>query len=260
MIDRDQRTCWAEERERRGLVPGSGDFAGRGLTALLDDPRLLVTTLPADPLQPVVDLRGGDLVGVLPQAFKGITANGVSALAYEARTADTVARYSRIGSENGRWRAFVAVRSDGGVDVAMGSVAGRTYPKDSPLADRLGFRLFVLVHAVRAAIVTQALVCDRVTDLGPFELIVAVHMPEGAILNGFAPGWERAEYAFEVTTALQAHPVIREEVEPWPVDAEGQHDLLVKVAGRICSAFDVAEPRFLPRLGQGFGELSEEYG
>jgi hypothetical protein len=113
----------------------------------------------------------------------------------------------------------------------MGSAAGRTYPKDSPLADRLCFRLFVLVHAVRAAIVTQALVCDRVTDLGPFELIVAVHMPEGAILNGFAPGWERAEYAFEVTTALQAHPVIREEVEPWPVDAEGQHDLLGESCG-----------------------------
>ncbi len=68
MIDRDQRRHWAEERERRGLVPGRAQFAGQGLMALLDEPRVLVTALPADPLHPAVDLRHDAMVAdILPQ-------------------------------------------------------------------------------------------------------------------------------------------------------------------------------------------------
>ena len=65
MIDRDQRRYWAEERDRRGRLSGEDEFARQGLMALLDDPRLLVTTLPVDPLCPVVDLRDDVLVGAV---------------------------------------------------------------------------------------------------------------------------------------------------------------------------------------------------
>ncbi len=260
MVDRDQRRFWAEERERRGLVQGRGQFGDSGLMKQLDEPRVLVTALPADPLRAAVDLSDDALFAdILPQSFRGQTANGVGTLSRQGRTAESVARYARFGQEDTRWRAFVAVRSDGGVDVGMGSGVSWTYGSESPLAGRVSFRLFVLVHAVRVAIATQARLCRGVVDHGPFELIVAIHMLEGAILNAFASGWEPPEYAFEVSTALQAHPILREEVEPWPADPEDQHDLLLKVAGRICSAFDVAEPRFLPWLGQGLGQLSEDY-
>lgn len=260
MIDRDQRRFWAEERERRGLVPGGGQFADRGLMTQLDEPRVLVTVLPADPLRPAVDLRDDALFAdILPHCFTGHTANGVAALSHQARTAESVARYARFGQENARWRAFAAVRIDGGVEVGMGSGASWQYRSDSPLAGRVGFRLFVLVHTVRVAIATQARLCRRVVDLGPFELIVAVHLAQGAVLNAFASGWERPEYAFEVSTALQAHPILREEIDPWPAGPEDQYDLIVRVAARICSVFDVPEPRFLPWLGQGVGQLSEDY-
>lgn len=260
MIDREQRRHWAEERERRGLMQGGGHFASLGLMANLDESRVLVTALPADPLHPAVDLRDQVLFAdVLPRAFVGKTANGVSTLAYEGRTAESVVRYSRLGQDQVGWRAFVAVRSDGGVEVGMGGVACWEYPSESPLAGRLAFRLFVLVHAARVAIGTQARLCQRVPGLDPFELIVGIHAPEGALLSAFAPGWEDPPYSFEVTTTLQAHPLIREEIESWPGNPEGQHDLLVKVSGRICSAFNVAEPRFLPWLGHDVGELSEGY-
>lgn len=259
MIDRDQRKYWAEERERRGLVQGGGQFTDRGLMALLDEPRVLVTTLAADPLRPAVDLRDDALVAaVLPRAFRGQTANSVSALSHVGRTADTVPRYS--DNEDGRWRGFAAVRSDGGVEVGTGRVACWEYRSESPLAGRLGFKLFFLVHALRTAIATQARLCQQVADLGPFELAVAIHILEGSILGGFASGWAPPEHAVPVSTALEAHPIIREEVEPWPADPQDQHDLLVRMAGRICSAFDVAEPRFLPWLGHGVGVLSEDYG
>jgi hypothetical protein len=259
MIDRDQRRYWAEERVRRGLVSGGGQFAGRGLMDLLDEPRVLVATLTADPLHPAIDLRDDGLVAaVLPQAFTGQTANGVSVLPRVGRTAGAVARYS--GKEDGRWRGFAAVRSDGGVEVGMGGVACWEYRSGSPLAGRLAFRLFVLVHAVRAAIAAQARLCQQVGDLAPFELTVGIHMPQGSILTAFAAGWAQPEHALEVDTALEMHPIIREEVEPWPVDAQDQEELLVRVGSRICSAFDVAEPRFLPWLGQGLGVLSEDYG
>ncbi len=260
MVDRDQRRFWAEERERRGLLPGGGQFVDRGLMKQLDEPRVLVTALPADPLRAAVDVPDDALFAdILPRSFRGQTAKVVGALSYQGRTAESVARYARFGQEDARWRAFVAVRCDGGVDVGMGSGACWTHPSESALAGRVSFRLFVLVRAVRVAIATQARLCRHVVDQGPFELIVAIHMLEGAILNAFASGWERPEYAFEVSTALQAHPILREEVESWPADSEDQHDLLLKVAGRSCSAFDVAEPRFLPWLGQGVGQLSEDY-
>lgn len=260
MIDREQRRHWAEERERRGLVPGGGHFGRHGLMVNLDEPRVLAAVLPADPLRPAVDLRDQVLFAdVLPHAFRGKTANGVSTLAYEGRTAESVVRYSRLGQDEAGWRAFVAVRSDGGVEVGMGGFACWEYSSESPLAGRLAFRLFVLVHAARVAIGTQARLCHHVPDLDPFELIVGIHTPEGALLSAFAPGWDDPTHAFDVPTTLQAHPLVREEIESWPGNPEGQHDLLVKVAGRICSAFNVAEPRYLPWLGQDVGELSEGY-
>ena len=101
-------------------MDGDGQFARRGLMAMLDAPCVFVTTLTADPLRPAVDLRDDALVAAgLPQTFRGQRGNGVSALPYEGRIGDTLARFARSGGR-ARWRAFAGVRTDGRVEVGMG--------------------------------------------------------------------------------------------------------------------------------------------
>lgn len=228
----------------------------------LDEPRLLVTILPSDPLRPAVefdDFEFADLV--LPQSFKGQTANGVSMLAFVASTSDSLVRYARGNTVGSDWRAFVCIRGDGGVDVGIGSVARFEFGNETPLSGVGAFRLFMLVHAVRVAISTQARLCAKLgsDDLSPFEMVVAIPDAKGAVLTAFAEGWGRPEHDFEVPSCLDNDPMVRTEVGTWPIDPRDQEQLLFRVASRICASFDVREPRFLPWARGGFGPLSPQY-
>ncbi len=262
MIDRKQREYWQRERDRRGLAPGRPDFGRSGLMARLGEPRLLVTVLPSDPLRPAVefdDFEFADLV--LPQSFKGQTANGVSMLAYVASTSDSLVRYAKPGDQSASWRAFVALRCDGGVEVGMGSGARFEFGNDTPLSGVGAYRLFVLVHAVRVAIATQARLCTKLgsDDLSPFEIVVVVPGAKDTVLTAFAEGWGRPEHDFEVPSCLEEDLMVRMEVETWPIDPGEQEQLLFRVASRICASFNIHEPRFLPRVGGGYGPLSPQY-
>lgn len=262
MIDRDQRRYWQEERGRRGLVPARPGFGRSGLMGGLDLPGALVTTLPSDPLRPVLD--AGDLSqanAVLPGSFQGWTANGVSNLQYSTVTNEAAVRFARFGGEEAKWRGFAALRQDGGIDVGMGSTVRFTFRDESPLQGKTAHRLFTVVHAVRVAIESQARLLERRDDddLGPFELLVAMPDAGGSVLSGFADGWSNPEYDFEVRTCPEADLFLRREVDPWPVDPHRQEDLLVKVATRLCAGFNLDQPCFLPRLPAGIGVLTRDY-
>src|SRR4051812_44535872 len=115
----NQREQWEKERRRRQLVPGEGDFAQAGCMANLDEPRLLVTVLPSDPLAQPLDFDDDALTGfVLPQRFTGRTANGISMLGYATATSNALVRFAVGGAGQG-WRGFVAIRRDCGVDVGL---------------------------------------------------------------------------------------------------------------------------------------------
>jgi len=262
MIDRKQREYWQGERDRRGLVPGRPDFGRSGLMTRLGDPRLLVTILPSDPLRPAVEFDDFEFADVvLPQRFSGQTANGVSMLSYVASTSDSLIRFAKPGDQSARWWAFAALRSDGGVEVGMGSGARFDFGNDTPLPGVGAYRLSVLVHAVRVAIATQARLCAKLgsDDLSPFEMIVAIPDAKGTVMTAFAEGWGRPEHEFEVPSCLEEDPMVRTEVEAWPIDPGDQEQLLFRVASRVCASFDIHEPRFLPRVGGGYGPLSPQY-
>jgi len=198
---------------------------------------------------------------VLPQSFKGQTANGVSMLAYVVSTSDSLVRYARGNTVDSDWRAFVGLRCDGGVDVGIGSVARFEFGNEAPLSGVGAYRLSVLVHAVRVAISTQARLCAKLgnDDLSPFEITVAIPDAKGTVLTAFAEGWGRPEHDFEVPSCLEEDPMGRMEVEAWPIDPGDQEELLFRVASRVCASFDIHEPRFLPRVGGGYGPLSPQY-
>lgn len=232
--------------------------------ANLDEPRLLVTTLPADPLGSTLDFDDEALAGhVLAQAFTGRTANGVGNLPYVVTTSDSLVRHARGGQVGSRWRAFVGLRRNGGVDVGVGAVLCHGYREQSDLAGVSGYRLFILVHAARVAIETQGRLIERTgTEAdSPVELIVAVPGAQGAVLCGLADGWEEPEHDFDPLRCLEPDLLIRTEVETWPLAPAAREELLLKVSGRICEAFGDPAPRFLPRVASGaVGHLSPTYG
>lgn len=262
MIDREQRRYWQEERLRRGLVPGIPGFGRSGLMARLDLPVALVSSVPSDPLRPALDLDDASQPkSVLPDCFSGLTANGVSALQHVAHGSEAAVQFARLGSEDAKWRAFVAMRQDGGIEVGMGSVTRFKFQEGSPLEGRTAYRLFVLVHALRVVVESQARLLQHRAedDLGPFELIVAIPDAGGAVLGGFADGWSAPEYDFEIRICLEPDVLLRHEVDPWPLDPDAQEALLVKVAARVCRSFSVDVNSFLPRLPAGLGVLSRDY-
>ncbi len=262
MIDREQRRDWQEERVRRGLVPGAPGFGRAGLMARLDLPGALVTSLPSDPLCPALDLEESLLPNsVLPDRFSGLTANGVSMLHNAASGSEAAIKFAHLGGEDAKWRAFAALRQDGGIEVGMGSVTRFKFQDGSPLAGRTAYRLFVLVHALRVVVESQArLLQQREKDnLGPFELVVGIPEAGGAVLEGFADGWDHPEYDFEVQTCLETDVLLRHEVDPWPTAQRDQEALVGKMAARVCRCFSVDVNCFLPRLPAGLGVLSRDY-
>lgn len=263
VITMDQRKVWQDERERRGLVPGHSDFGRLGLMTRLDVPCALVTTLPADPLRPGLDFDDSGLgTFVLTQRFTGLTANCLSMLDRLSSTSASLVRYSDDRTPEGRWRSFVGLRRDGGVDVGIGSVARRTHGPDSALAGQSAYMLFVLVQAVRAAVETQTRLADRLKldPSPPMEVDVALPGAEGAYLGGFADGWALPEHGLdEPRQCLEPDPLVRIEVDEWP-DEDHQGELVHRLAQRICDSFGVREPRFLVNQGRpGAGRLLPAY-
>jgi hypothetical protein len=144
VIDRDQRRVWQEERKRRGLVPGQPHFARLGLMSRLDEVRVLVTTLPPDPLSPTLEIDDTALATfVLTQHFTGLTANSLSVLDRLSSTSSSLVRYSDRSSA-GAWLAFVALRRDGGGRRGHRFARQAHVRREFPVGGHDG------VHAVRA--------------------------------------------------------------------------------------------------------------
>jgi len=261
-LDRQQREHWDQERQRRGLVSGRDDFGRTGLMSRLDEPRILVRTLPADCLHPRIDFDDPGLARVLPRSFSGRLAQSASDLGNCTSTSDALVHYASIDPAGGSWRAFVAVQRAGGVDVGIGSPARELHPKGSPFADVTGYKLFALIHAIRVAIETQARLIESVIPdgLGPIEIDVALPDAGGSILTGFAAGWPQPERDYD-ERACWCHEqdvLVRLEVEEWPPKDETQA-LLTRTALRVGNSFGLLDARFADVGGHSPGQISPSY-
>ena len=262
----EQRDGWRRERERRGLVRDEPEFGSVGRMALLDQPRLFVSILPSDPLAQPLGFSDEALTGfVLTQRFSGLTANGVAALSNVTTTADALVRYSDSGSGS-PWRAFVGLLRDGGIEVGIGSTVRYELDTSGGRPATTAYRLFVLVHALRAAIESQARLLARLDETGfdtarlhPFEINFALPGAQGAVLGGLADGWEEPQYAFSPSVCLDRDVLVRLELDEWPQARDEQDGLIRAAADRICNAFGTNEPLYLARVGNLAGRLSPDY-
>jgi hypothetical protein len=145
--------------------------------------------------------------------------------------------------------------------VGIGSLARRTYGASSPLAGMTAYMLFVLTHAVRAAVETQTRLNERLklNHPRPMEIDVALPGAEGAILSGFADGWAIPEYDLgQLSHCVETDPLVRPEVPEWP-DEDHQGELVQRVAQRICDSNEPLTPlpqrvHYRQRLTQAPGD------
>jgi len=256
----DQQRLWADERASRNLTRGHERFAATGLMQRLDEPRLLVTILPADPAAPTLDLED-DLLQMVPDRFTGRTANSVGFLGGTAVTDDTVARVAVGG--NAGMRAYAAIRRAGAVEVGIGSTI--RYGLGDGNSRRYGFRLHSIVHAIRVVVESQARLCSysslAETLRGPFELIAALPETEGAVLGGLADGWEPPHFGLSDDMAcLTSDVLVRMQLDKWPGSREDQETTTVRMADRVCNAFGTLQRLFAPPHGDPrAGQLSPDY-
>jgi hypothetical protein len=263
-VDSKQHDVWLDERKRRHLQPGSEQFSASGLMERLDEPVVHVAVLPGEPRACPVEFMDTALdTRVLPERFEGQTAHGVSLLDGTARSSTALMRYASSGDQ--RWRAYVALRRDGGIEAGFGATARYQYGENSRWAGVFAYRLYVIVHLVRVVIDTQAgLIRDLAADgapieLAPYELCVALPGAGGAILASFADGWQEPDHSFSTQTCLERDPLVRVQLDEWPDTAERREALLIRVADRVCDTFGANQRLYCPPSGSDAGELSPSY-
>lgn len=220
----------------------------------LDEPRLLVSILPPDPLMAKLDFRDpAFLTAVLPKNLKGSTANAVGRLSAETVTSDALVMYADYGGQE-PWRCFVALTRSGGVEVGFGETV--SYELSNGVR---AYRLFVLVHSIRLAIETLARLRHRIepSRAGPYEVNIAIPGVEGAVLGGLASGWEEPAQAFRPPAARDKDALIRCHVEEWPQSTD---ELLLDCVERTCNAFGDLQRRYLPFGDRTNGPISHDYG
>lgn len=258
MMNEQQRT-WAAVRAARNLTRGHAQFGVSGLMTHLDDPQLLALILPADPLAPLLEFNDG-LFTVLPERFTGVTANGVQLL---GTTFVTDSALGRCSSGGDAWRAYVALRRDGGVEIGIGSTA--RYPLGSRDAPRgFAFRLCYIVHAIRVAIESQARVLSLAAGAsmgGPFELVVALPDTAAALLGSLADGWQDPSMSsWDSPVCITDDVLVRRQFDEWPMDSDEQLKAITAAGDQVCNAFGTTQRLFAPRDGEpGAGRLSPTY-
>jgi hypothetical protein len=253
----DQQTAWQAEREKRGLG-AEGKLAPAGLMTYLDEPLLLVTVIPSDPLATPADFDA-DLLEVLPQRFAGQAAQSVGLLGETVVTTSALARTAR-GTK--RWRAYAAIRRCGAIEVGIGSHA-RYQTRDSD-TEHFAYKLCVVIHAIRVVVESQArLNAKQMAEsnrLGPFELIVAITKTMGSVLGCRAPGWQDPYWFDDEPTCTSADVRIRMQLEDWPAIPEEQELVLVKAGDRVCNAFGRIERLYVPPAGHpDHGVVNKQY-
>jgi len=243
VIDYEQRRAWARERARVGLAEEDLDLSRHPAYARLAAPTVAAVLLPPDPLAPPVDF--GDALAAVPSRLNGQMANAVSLLNGEEITGTHALRLALDGYD-GPAKFLAGVARHGGAVAGVGSPGIYLTRSDPP--QRI-YRLFAVVAVVRAALITQAAVIDRLgaeagLPDGPWELTVAAPGAQGALLGAYAPGWQSAEHVDSPPMCTAEHPVVRLEIEQFPTDRDGVASLLDRAVSRAVNLFGTAEPLY----------------
>ena len=243
VIDYAQRRAWAHERARVGAAEEHLELSRHPAFARLPELTVAAMLLPPDPLAPALEFD--DVFPAIPSQLNGQIRNAVSLLSSEELTGTHALRHSSAPYE-GPAKFVAGVARHGGAIAGAGSPG--IYQARGEPPQRI-YRLFVIVAVVRAALVTQAAVIDRLgaeagLPDGPWELTVAMPGGQGAWLGAYAPGWHPVEHLDSPPMCMAANPVVRLEIDHFPTDRDGIGSLLEQAMSRVVNIFGTAEPLY----------------
>lgn len=243
MIDNEQRRVWALERDRIGLAEDELDLSRHDALAGLDEATVGVVLLPPDPLAPLLDFD--DVMSTIPDQLTGQMRNGVSTLNVEWITGTFAAKAAR-DDYRAPARAVVGVARHGGAFAGVGATGTYTVGRDPQWQVR---RLAALVGAIRVALQVQVAVHVRLGARaclpdGPWEVTIAAPGATGALLGGYAPGWQPVEEVDSPPLCRASNPIARLEIKRLPSDDAGMGGLLVQAMKRAVNIFSTVDPLY----------------
>lgn len=241
------RERWRTKARLMGLPDpdGLGPAERRGLTRRFTELSTQIAVLPADPFRS--DLEFNADVWEWWEEEREAPFGGPVRWSRSLPTADAAVRIDGYGDE---WKACLALHRHGGVELLSHDFytsrdGGRT------------LRLVRTVALVWIALDAQRWALQHLEMEGPWQVLVALHNTEEALLGGVAEGWlEPHDFmAHDPPRCRDPNVIHVRELDSYPTESDEIRDLAFDLGGRIEDAWGMKERRFIARAGSVKGEF-----
>lgn len=219
--------------ERRGLARRFPEFSTR------------IAVFPSDPFRS--DLEFNADVWEWWEAEREAPFGGPVRWSRSLPTADAAVRIEGYGED---WKACLALHRYGGVEL----LSNDFYPS------RDGGKTLRLVRTVALlwiALDAQSWVLQHLEVDGPWQVLIALHGTQGALLGNVAEGWMEPHnfMANDPSRCPEPNVVLVRELDEYPTEPDNIRDVALDLAGRIEDTWGMKERRFLARTGSVKGEF-----
>lgn len=236
------RDRWVEQHRRLGFPdpPRRVDIEPAGLARRVEDLSTRIVILPADPR--VARLEFDDEMWEWWTEQRSAPFGAQLSWHKSFPTVDAAVHLRGTADE---WDTYLAVNRHGGVEVGTSDIY--------TIREARCFRLVRTVGLLWVALDTQSQVLRHVPAEGPWQVALALHNTQGAVLGDLAEGWASPGRGLvRVRVCPEPHVVMREELTEWPAQekADEIRRLAFRLGGRIEDAWGVKQRRFLANGGE----------
>lgn len=241
------RDRWVEQHRRLGLPdpPRHLDIEPAGLARRVEDLSTRIVILPADPCVARLEFDAE-----MWEWWTEQRSTPFGAPLHWNKSLPTMDAAANVRTGGQEWGTYLAVHRHGGVEIGTSDVY------ESP--DDRYFRLIRTVGLLWLALETQSKVLEHVAADGPWQISLALHQTQGALLGDLAEGREEpGPTARFLPRCPEPHVVVREELDEWPAQDETEEirELAFRLGGRIEDAWGVKHRRFMANRGELEGQF-----
>jgi hypothetical protein len=251
------RHRWREARRHLRLIdPLSEDFGTGGLARHAPEVHVRFLVLPPDPDAAAAQFDQDFWAWWMqdrPNPFEGASPTNWGRESLPEATA--AVRYERWTDDRWNWNGYLALHRSGGLEFGLGRLGSTRWRRGQEEDETHVFFLTTIVGRVWLGLALFAEVEERFAIEGPWEITLALHDAEQAVIGNVAAGWAEPERAFppeELSQCPDPNVLIVRELQEWP-DPEGQQMLAFDIGSNIEDAFGVRERRFLGRVDPAAG-------
>ncbi len=248
------RARWRRALRREALDKVDRDgFALGGLARRLGSPSVRLLVLPSDPDAEIVEVDEWLWAWVKNFETMEVAGGRVHLGTQHVPTAHAAALVNSHGSQQ-PWRSYIAVHRSGAIECGLGD-RGAWEREDGEGTLVRVFNLISIVGCTWATLKFATALRERVAANGPFQMTLALHRTEGALLGNVGEGWaEPLSWDNDLPACADRHLLWHLEIEDWP-DADGTERLALRVGDYLEDAWGCTDRRYLARVGQLAGRF-----